>query len=235
MRKAAISVIIITYNEEKNIGHLLGQLVGQPGLEIIVSDGGSTDRTPQICAGYPVTFVSGPSGRGRQLSAGAVRSTGDILFFLHADSAVQNRVFDDIRTAVGEGRRWGCCTIEFDKNSFLFKILALVSGLRVLLLSSCYGDQGIYCERNLFFSVGGVPDIPFLEDLCLSRRLRCYSRACMVPGRVITGTRRFNQGGVLQTLLKMQLIKLLFALGVSPEYLVKIYRPVYREGLCRRL
>ncbi len=234
MAKAGISVIIPTHNEEETVPGLLNRLTGLPGLEIIISDGGSTDRTAQICAGYPVTFVSGPPGRGRQLNAGAVRSTGDILFFLHADSTVQNRVFDDILAAVAGRRRWGCGTIGFDKNSFLFKVLAFVSGLRARLLSSCYGDQGIFCERSLFFSVGGFPDTSFLEDLCLSRRLRRYARVCIVPGRIITSTRRFNRGGILKTLLKMQLIKLLFALGVSPEYLAKMYRPVYKEGLCGR-
>jgi succinoglycan biosynthesis protein ExoA len=49
------TLIIPTFNEERYIGSLLEQLVGQEPvrvLEILVADGGSTDRTREIVGGY---------------------------------------------------------------------------------------------------------------------------------------------------------------------------------------
>ena len=234
MRKLRLTVIIPTYNEEENIAGLLSRLVVQPDVEIIVSDGGSTDNTAGVCSRFPVTFIEGLPGRGRQLNEGASKAAGDVLLFLHADSIIEDRVFDDIPAAVKSGFRWGCCNLGFDRRGLAFKALAAASGIRTRLFSSCYGDQGIYCDRNLFFLAGGFPDIPFLEDICLSSKLRRYMSACLLPGRVITSARRFREGGFLKTLVKMQVIKMLFAFGVSAERLVKMYHPVYKEGLCDR-
>lgn len=225
MEQRLISVIIPTYNEEKNICGLLDCLSGIPGLEVVVSDGGSNDETKLLCSQYPVKLIEAPLGRGSQLNAGAQVSDGEILFFLHADSRVKPVVFDDIREAVNSGHRWGCCTIEFDESSLFFSALTLGSRLRARLFSRCYGDQGIYCERDLFFMAGGFPPIPIMEDIGLSRRLRYYSPAHVVPGKVITSSRRFKKGGPLRTLIRMQIIKLLYAAGVPAERLSRIYRP----------
>ena len=225
MEQRIISVIIPTYNEEKNICGLLDCLTGIPGLEVIVSDGGSNDKTRLLCSQYPVKVIEAPLGRGSQLNAGAQGSSGEIFFFLHADSRVKPGVFDDIRETVNSGQKWGCCTIQFDESSLFFAFLTMASRLRSRLFSSCYGDQGIYCERDLFFAAGGYPPIAIMEDIGLSRRLRYYSPAHVVSGKVITSSRRFKNSGPLRTLIKIQVIKLLYAIGVSPERLSRIYRP----------
>lgn len=225
MAKTRVSVIIPTLNEERNIRPLLKQLKDQPGVEVIVSDGGSTDKTPQICSEYAVTFLSGCAGRGRQLNAGAEAAVGEALFFLHADSLVDTTVFDSIRAALNRGWRWGCCTLSFDEEHWLFHLLALASRLRAALFGSCYGDQGIFCERNLFFQVGGFPDLPIMEDLCLSKKLRKYCPVRVLPDKIITSSRRFKQGGLFKVVLKMQVIKMLFAFGVPAQRLARFYLP----------
>lgn len=226
MTETQVSVIIPTLNEEQNIEPLLTQLMGRPGVEIIVSDGGSTDKTLHICGAYPVKIVSGPPGRGRQLNAGFAAATGDILFFLHADTRIEPRVIDDIRNAVEAGAKWGCCTVCFDEDTLFFRLVAAASRLRAAFFSSCYGDQGIFCERGLFITVGGFRDIPIMEDVCLSRCLRRHCPARIISGRVITGSRRFRQGGLFKTIFRMQALKILFALGVSAERLASRYKPV---------
>ncbi|MDD4753649.1 MAG: TIGR04283 family arsenosugar biosynthesis glycosyltransferase [Desulfitobacteriaceae bacterium] len=219
-----ISVIIPTLNEEEQIPSLLESLLGIPAVEIVVSDGGSTDRTREICSSYPVTCVFGPPGRGQQLNLGARNAGGDIFFFLHADSKVESSVFKEIRWSVERGSRWGCCTLAFDDPSLRYQILAAVSHLRVKIISSCYGDQGIFCERELFFEAGGFPGFPFLEDLAFSRVLRRFQKSCSVPAKIVTSSRRFRKHGFWLTLYKMQLAKLLFSLGMSPERILEIYR-----------
>lgn len=220
----SLSILVPTLNEEKNIGSLLDHLTKLPQQEIIICDGGSCDATLEICAKYPVQIVQSRSGRGRQLNSGAKLATGEILFFLHADSVVQERSLEDIKQAIEQGQHWGCCTLAFAKETFFYKVIAFMSNLRSRWTSSCYGDQGIYCCRDTFNSSGGFPDWTFLEDLEFSRKMRRYSRACVVPGQVITSVRRFEANGPWRTVGKMQMIKLLFLLGREPEQLARWYR-----------
>ncbi|WXJ90390.1 hypothetical protein MTKAM_19820 [Moorella thermoacetica] len=217
-------MIIPTLNEEGYIGDLLRKLVQVPDLEIIVSDGGSRDRTLAICRSLGIRTVSSPAGRGRQLNAGAGAATGDIFFFLHADSCPEEQVFPEIRQAVAEGSSWGCCSLVFSENTLFYRLVAAASRSRARFTSSCYGDQGIFCTRELFNRVGGFPEFPFLEDLAFSHRLRRQEKARVLQARIVTSTRRFRQNGPGRTLFKMQLVKLLFILGVPPARLIGFYQ-----------
>jgi len=225
----SISILIPTLNEEKCIGSLLDHLISLPHREIIICDGGSDDHTLSICAQYPVQIVQSQPGRGRQLNCGAEIATGEILFFLHADSWVEERSLNDIRRAIEQGHHWGCCTLAFDKKAFFYKAVAFMSNLRSRWISSCYGDQGIYCCLDIFHTRGGFPDWTFLEDLEFSRQMRRHSRAHVVPGRVITSARRFETNGPLRTIGKMQMVKILFLLGREPEQMAGWYRASYRR------
>lgn len=223
-----ISVIIPTYNEEHVMAQLLTSLIRVPSLEIIVSDGGSQDATRSICEEFDIQFISGSLGRGAQQNAGAKRASGDILCFLHADSRLDNSLFNEIRRTVGQGSEWGCCTLAFDAKGLFFKYLGWISNLRAKVLSVCFGDQGIFCTTELFLAVGGFPIYPLMEDLDLSKRLRKVSRAKVIRGKIITSARRFTQGGPWRTLLRMQGLQLLFHLGVNPDKLAIIYRRGFR-------
>ena len=224
-----ISIIIPTYNEERVIGQLLTSLISVPSLEIIVSDGGSQDSTQKICEGFAdVKFISQSLGRGAQQNAGASVATGDILCFLHADSVLGTNVFCTMQRTVEQGRQWGCCTLSFDAYSLFFTYLAWISTMRAKVLSVCLGDQGIFCSADLFWSVGGFPLYPLMEDLDFSKRLRKISRAKVISGRIMTSARRFTQNGPWRTLLKMQFLQLLFHLGVSPNKLAVVYRKGYK-------
>jgi rSAM/selenodomain-associated transferase 2 len=219
-----ISVIIPTYNEEKVIGRLLTFLISVPSLEIIVSDGGSQDSTRRICEEFEVKFIRGALGRGAQQNAGARVAAGNILCFLHADSVLDTSVFTTIQRTVEQGGEWGCSTLSFDANSLFFTYLAWISTMRAKVLSICFGDQGIFCSTELFWSVGGFPLYPLMEDLDLSKRLRKISRAKVISGKIVTSARRFTQSGPWRTLLKMQFLQLLYHLGFSPNKLAVIYR-----------
>lgn len=219
-----ISVVVPVLNEAKIIDKLLYQISNLPGIEVIVCDGGSTDDTVNVCRKYTGNIVHSRPGRGFQLNRGAENASSDILFFLHADSVIEARVLDDVRQAIEHGYYWGCCTIDFDDNSLIFRLLARFSTWRAKLVSSCYGDQGIYCLKDSFNTIHGFPETPFLEDIAFSRKIRCHYRAHVIPGKLTTSARRFREGGIFKTIVKMQYIKILYKLGMSPEYLIQFYK-----------
>ncbi len=229
-----ISVIIPTLNEEANLERLLNSIFGrikgsllncsEAEMEIIICDGGSTDGTAQLCRRYPVRYLEVEQGRGKQLNAGAKIATGKILLFLHADSQLELSCFADLQQVFSRGLKWGCCSLFFEEETLFYQVLGFCSRLRARYLSSCYGDQGLFCERELFFEVGGYPELPLMEDLVLSQRLAKQFRAAVLPARIVTSTRRFREQGPLRLLLKMQYLKLLFRAGVPAQRLEVLYR-----------
>ncbi|WP_298200169.1 TIGR04283 family arsenosugar biosynthesis glycosyltransferase [Desulfosporosinus sp.] len=224
-----VSLIIPTLNEAETIGRLIQSLNGIPELEIIVSDGGSADGTVQQIIHSGVVAVQSKPGRGVQLNAGVQAASGNILLFVHADSLLVVSAIAQIRQAVIRGAQWGCCQLKFEEETRFFRVLAKTSNWRARYLSMCYGDQGIYCTRNFFDSVGGFPDWAFLEDLEFSRRARRRVKACVLKEQITTSTRRFRKHGLWRTFWKMQGVKVLFALGFPLPYIERFYRASGRE------
>jgi len=221
-----VSIIIPTLNEADNIKGLLQALQVLSGVEIIVSDGGSTDDTIQICSRFSVNVCTGLAGRGAQLNRGAEAARAEILVFLHADSHIPAELIEQVIEAVGKGRLWGCARIAFDDPdpAWFYRWLAFVSNLRAGWFSSCYGDQAIFCQKDFFLENGKFPETIFLEDLAFSHKARRRQRAFLVAATVISSSRRFRSGGPWRIVLKMQIIKLLYFLGVKPERLYRMYR-----------
>lgn len=226
-----ISVIVPILNEEECLPELLGSLQSLPGIEIIISDGGSSDRSLEICGRYPVKIISGSAGRGMQLNRAAQLAAAPVLLFLHADCQLEPIVVEQVLEAIKEGYHWGCATMDFDKRSPFYRGLAFFSNLRARYWKSCYGDQAIWCRKDVFLNIGGFPDIPLMEDLAFSHHLRSEYCSRVVAGRVITSTRRFKAGGPWVTLIQMQFLKVLYFLGASPERLADYYREWRRVSL----
>jgi glycosyltransferase involved in cell wall biosynthesis len=110
---ATVSIVIPAYNEAAGIGALLAYLrqvtADEPDLEIIVADGGSTDGTRARARRAGATVVRSPrKGRAAQLNYGARQATGDILYFLHADSYPPPGFLADLRRAQRQGYGSGC-------------------------------------------------------------------------------------------------------------------------------
>lgn len=224
MGEAQISVIIPTLNEEAALPGILQFLSGQADVEVIISDGGSSDRTLDIGREYGAMIVSSRPGRGSQLMRGAAAASAPIMLFLHADSHIERSFLDELIKAVEGGSQWGCAVLAFDKEDFFYKMVAWFSNLRSRLFNSCYGDQAIYCCSDFYEQIGGYPDWPLLEDIEVSRRARLRTRARIMTSKVTSSARRFEEKGRWKTLLRMQRIKLFYACGASPQKLSVLYK-----------
>jgi rSAM/selenodomain-associated transferase 2 len=222
-----ISVVIPVFNEEKAIGAALGALLPLAPHEIIVVDGGSNDRTAEICASFGVRVLESDRGRGRQMNAGAARATGDVLLFLHADTRLPHSAFRDIAAAL-ENPRYvgGRFDLELDGKHWMLPVIGALINCRSRATGVGTGDQAIFVRRKTFMRLGGYPEIALMEDIALCRSLKRQGQLESLRSRVVTSARRWEREGVWRTICKMWLLKLCYFAGVAPARLKPFYADI---------
>lgn len=219
-----ISVIIPTLNEEANLPVTLRQLASHPDVELLVVDGGSTDRTVEIARQFtPYVFLSHP-GRAAQMNMGARHATGDILLFLHADTFLLPGALDELqRRLVGDGAVGGAFDLHLDHPGQASKLIARIASRRSRLFRLPYGDQGMFVWRQVFESLDGFPEIPIMEDVAFARKLRRAGRLTFLRSGLVTSARRWLANGLVKTTLVNWWVTFLFVLRVAPRDLRRIY------------
>lgn len=226
MIKHKLSVIIPTLNEELHIKRCIDSLRILEPTQIIVVDGGSTDRTTDIAKLEGALVIQSEKGRGIQLQKGALAATGDILLFVHADAVITGHVdFDKI---IDAGFGGGFFKLKFDVGSFQIRLVETFANFRACFHSLPYGDQAIFVRKDIFQQVGGFKAYPFLEDVDFVIRLKKKNiRLHSLPHYVVVSSRRLNKSIPLSPILvsiRNVLIVLLMFLGVSPNKLIKLYK-----------
>ncbi len=226
-----ISIIVPALNEAEGIAatlRSLGELEGEK--EIIVVDGGSTDATRDIASVHGAIVLQAPRGRGTQQHAGACRATGDVLWFLHADTVPPSHAMADIRRQLTDpsvaGGNFG---LLFDGPSRAARQLtAIYPALRRLGL--CYGDSGIFIRREIYDGIGGFRPLALFEDLDLLRRMRAAGHFAHLHSRIRTSSRRFEQRNFAGMWLHWTTLQVLYWCGVSPNRLARWYRHARRAA-----
>lgn len=217
-----LSVIIPAFNEEQTIGHTLDRVNLGSVWEVIVVDGGSTDRTRETARDRGATVIESSPGRGRQLTAGALAATGDTLLFLHADTSLPRGFEHHVFCTLDQpGVCAGAFRLSIDAEGRAFRLIERLVSFRSRVRQMPYGDQGIFVSVAAFREVGGFPDVPIMEDYALVRRLRRYGRIRMAPATVVTSARRWIDHGVWRTTLRNQMCIAAYRLGVSPSRIVQ--------------
>jgi rSAM/selenodomain-associated transferase 2 len=225
-----LSIVIPALNEAGNLARVLPDLVAhEPGAEVIVVDGGSDDDSRAVVAALPsVRWRSGPRGRARQMNDGAGAARGDVLLFLHADTALPAGAGAAIASALADpsvvGGRFD---VRLDSRRPLLAVVAWMMNARSRLTSIATGDQGIFVRRAVFDALGGYRDIPLMEDVELTRRLKRRGRLAALRLRVTTSARKWEREGIVRTIVLMWTLRLLYAVGVSPA---RLHRWYYRRA-----
>jgi rSAM/selenodomain-associated transferase 2 len=221
-----LAIVMPTLNEAESLRHHLPAALAAAD-EVVVSDGGSTDGTPDLAQALGARLVSGPPGRGGQLTRGAEAAAGaDILLFLHADTSLPPEGAQAVREAVAAGAVGGAFRVRFDVDRPLLRIGSRLINWRTRLTGLPLGDQAQFVRRDVFLSMQGFRDWPILEDLDFALRLKRQGRTVLIGQPVTTAARRFVEQGIVRTVSTNWLIWFLFLAGVSPHRLARLYRQI---------
>ncbi len=230
VNRVTLSIIIPVLHERERIGSCLANLRSQSMIDscqIVVVDGDPAGSTVDLIHGQDVVCLRGAAGRAAQMNAGARAAQGRILLFLHADTVLPPEALQKIIHVMATGSYvGGAFDLAIDSDRLFLKYIAMRASMRSRLNRIPYGDQAIFVDRAYFESLGGFREIPIMEDVDLMRRIKKDHRKIHIfSDRVLTSSRRWEVEGALYTTLRNQLLMLLYYLGVSPERLVRLYRP----------
>jgi len=221
-----LTVVIPTLNEEDHIRRSLSMAINRE-VEVIVVDGGSTDRTVREAEHLGARVIHSLPGRARQQNCGAAFARGENLLFLHGDTLLPEKYITEVfDTLMARGTVLGAFRFKTDFHRPLMRLVELVTHLRSKYLRLPYGDQGIFMKKSIFEKAGGFPVVPIGEDLSLVRHLIKHEKAqvMITKGAAVTSGRRWKTHGPLRTTWINQQMLAGMALGISPETLFRLYK-----------
>jgi rSAM/selenodomain-associated transferase 2 len=220
-----ISVVIPTLNEAEALPETIRCANEVPEVsEIIVVDGGSSDQTREIAARLGCQVLKSKLGRGTQMRLGAAQATGDVVILLHADTWLPQNAGRAIQFFLHDQRVVGGGFWKiFREPHWLMRGSRFKCAVRFCLFRRFMGDQAIFVRREILKEVGGIPDVPLMEEFELCRALQRKGKLVLANAVVQTSARRFLERGVLRTYWRMFIVTARYFLRESPEELRKRY------------
>lgn len=222
-----VSIIIPVLNEEEQmslISERVRKSFGKVAYEVIIVDGGSTDRSPDVARRYGFRVLRcGERGRARQMNFGARHASGEILYFLHADTIPPVDAGSVIMQAIQTDSDAGCFRLRFDDDHPALRFYSWFTGFDIDLFR--FGDQSLFIRREAFEETGGFDeDLMVMEDQDFVRRIKKGYAFRILPDEVVTSARKYRQNGYIRLQLIFALILLLYYIGLSQKAIVHLYQ-----------
>ncbi len=221
-----ISIIIPVLNEQDTLPGLLKclQSARARGHEVLLVDGGSEDDTLARAQGLVDRVVRSERGRARQMNLGARHASGQVYWFLHADVILPNDALALLAAqAGGNSLFWGRFDVRLTGRAPGLRMVEWMMNLRSRLSGIATGDQGIFVSARLFHAVGGYEQIPIMEDIALSKRLKQLARPVAVRACLLVSSRYWERRGLWRTILLMWWMRFSYFIGISPARLARWY------------
>jgi rSAM/selenodomain-associated transferase 2 len=200
-----------------------------PEAEIIVADGGSSDGTDRLAAGFCDRLVESDRGRGRQMNVGARAARGEILWFVHVDAKLPLQCLDEIGRIMDHPNVVGGYFRIRLPRSPIYRLTDGFAHYAGILLRIRCGDHGIFCRRTAFLEMGGFPEVPLMEDVEFFRQLHRYGRVRYSEQRILVNPRRYESVGRVRLTLAYGIIATLYVFGVRLSILTSIYKRMCRD------
>ncbi|WP_304893444.1 TIGR04283 family arsenosugar biosynthesis glycosyltransferase [Candidatus Deferrimicrobium sp.] len=225
-------MIIPALDEETSIARTIRSCREAGPCEVIVVDGGSRDRTVEIARRRADAVIAAPCGRASQMNAGAALARREVLLFLHADTLLPGGAVPAVLGALQDPAVIGGAfrvrlAASAGAGRYVRAALGITGrmiGARAAVSRSYSGDQAIFVRAEAFRVVGGYPEIPLMEDVELSRRMRRAGKTVLLPLRVETSGRRWEAWGPLRAVLFMWRVRIGHLLGRTPSRCAEAYR-----------
>jgi rSAM/selenodomain-associated transferase 2/rSAM/selenodomain-associated transferase 1 len=227
-RPTVLGIVIPALNETSRLPALLADLARlQLPHRVVVSDGGSSDGTPEVAARTGASVVHAPPGRARQMNAGAAVLDAQWLLFLHADSRLPPASSLALERWLAETPPGGAAHFRFrvEGEGIGRRLLEVGQGIRERLTGLVYGDQGLVVAADRFRALGGFPDLPLFEDVEMVRMLRRSGPVHALEAPLLTSPRRYDREGLVRRVTRNATLLALHMSGYPPRRLVRWYRP----------
>jgi rSAM/selenodomain-associated transferase 2 len=214
-----ISVVIPAYNEGDSIGISVRSALSDNDahVEVIVADGGSGDTTCAAAssAGAHTVLPSVASGRAACMNAGASTARGELLVFLHADSALPCGWARHVRDALSEPTvAIAAFTLALAPRVPGIGVIEHLANVRARRWQLPYGDQGLCLRADAFDALGRFPVQPLLEDVELVCEASTQGEVRILPLPVVSSSRRWQQFGLVGNSVLNNLVMLGRSAGV---------------------
>jgi len=220
-----LSVIVPCLNEGEGLYDLIDQLqsLRQEGHEVILVDASEPKKHFKPLNQTLDKHIFTQAGRAYQMNQGANQASGDILWFVHADSRLSKSVLHVMKSLSGLNAEWGRFCVRLDAQGVMFRTIEWMMNMRSCMSSIATGDQAIYVSRDLFHELKGFPDIALMEDIALSGLLKKKMRLTCHSETIETSARRWKKNGVYKTILLMWLLRWQYFWGADPVLLARRY------------
>lgn len=218
----SLSVIIPTLNEAPNLLRL-APLLSYPSIEVLIADGGSTDKSQTAAKKAGFNFIACPQkGRAAQANYAAQKATAPTLLFLHADCTPPANFVQLILNSLQGSTKAGCFTLCFDWPHWFLKANAWFT--RFNLTAFRFGDQGLFVQKSLWQKIGGYQEnMLLLEDQEVVQRLKKHAKFAVLKPAMVTSARKYKHNGPYRLQAIFFKIWLAYRLGFSQATLQKLY------------
>lgn len=220
----AVSVIIPAINEYENLIRILEFFQGEDQIELILVDGGSTDKTEVLAPRFH-TFIESEKGRAIQMNAGAKVAQGAVLFFIHADCIPPKQWRKYAAMVEGNPQVFGSFRFSYASKQAVLSWNSFLTRLPLLCFRG--GDQGLLVAREPFEKAGGFDeDYVIMEDYEIIRRLRKSLRFSVFPESMVISDRKFGNNAFAKVVVAYWLTYWGFCLRLKPRFLHQFYNRI---------